>query len=54
MKANRIHKRIPVVMMSHDASEVEITACYGAGADSFIRKEIDLQAMAQKLETVCH
>ena len=43
LKQDPAYQLIPVVMMSADASAVEIKDCYRAGANSFLRKPISFQ-----------
>ncbi|MDB5244120.1 MAG: response regulator receiver protein [Spirosoma sp.] len=45
---------IPVAMLSSDASEGEMEACYRTGANSFLKKPIGLVALQGLLESVCH
>ena len=54
LKGNSVYKKIPVVMMSADASALEINGCYEAGVNSFLLKKPDLQSMKAMLESVCH
>ena len=53
LKAHPIHKRIPVVMMSADASEGEMSECYQAHVNSFLRKPLGFEAMQQQMMTIC-
>lgn len=53
LKGQLTYKKIPVVMMSADATDAEINDCYEAGANSFLRKSIHLDSLKQQLEVVC-
>ena len=53
LKGQLTYKKIPVVMMSADASVDEINGCYEAGANSFLRKSIHLDSLGPQLELVC-
>lgn len=53
LKGNSSYKRIPVVMMSGDASEREIKGCYEAGANSFLEKKLDFQDLKAMMEEIC-
>lgn len=54
LKSQPAYKKIPVVMMSGEASALDINECYEAGANSFLRKPLDLPAMQAMLEAICH
>jgi CheY-like chemotaxis protein len=45
LKSQQTSQQIPVVMMSAHASAQEIQACYRAGAQSFLLKQTNLDAM---------
>jgi CheY-like chemotaxis protein len=53
LKEHPIYKKIPVVMMSADASALEIDSCYEAGVNSFLSKSLDFDAMREQMEMVC-
>lgn len=53
LKGSSIYKKIPVVMMSADASAVEINSCYEAGANSFLMKNLDFHELKMMVEAVC-
>ena len=53
LKEHRLHRLIRVVMMSAEASPAEINDCYLAGANSFIRKELDFESLGKLLLAVC-
>ncbi|UHG93197.1 response regulator [Spirosoma oryzicola] len=44
---------IPVVIMSADASEQEVEACYGAGADMVLIRCLDWRAYSASLRAIC-
>jgi len=53
IKADRHLMRIPVVVLTTSADERDIRACYEAGANSYIRKPVDLpgfMAAIQRLQ----
>jgi len=54
LKAHPVYKKIPVVMMSDDASIPEINGCYEGGANSFLRKSITLDSLKDQMSLVCH
>ncbi|MVM34025.1 response regulator [Spirosoma sp. HMF4905] len=53
LKEHATYKKIPVVMMSADASADEINGCYEAGANSFIAKAANLDTLKDVLERLC-
>ena len=53
LKQHPTYKRIPVVMMSADASVKEINNCYESGVNSFLKKSIDPFSMQQSLSVIC-
>lgn len=53
LKGNAAYKKIPVVMMSADASALEINGCYETGVNSFLLKKVDFQSMKEMIESVC-
>jgi CheY-like chemotaxis protein len=53
LKNHSTYKKIPVVMMSADASLLEINACYESGANSFLYKPMDLYSLREQLGLVC-
>jgi len=50
LKGHLAYKKIPVIMMSADASADEINGCYEAGVNSFLRKPVDFNTMKKQLE----
>ena len=44
---------VPVVMMSSDTYPEEIQACYRCGANSFLRKPVELADLTQLLAATC-
>lgn len=53
LKEHPDYKKIPVVMMSADASIEEINGCYEAGVNSFLRKPISFDILKKQLDIVC-
>jgi CheY-like chemotaxis protein len=47
------YRSIPVVMMSTDASQSEVSSFYQAGATSFLRKPTDFNALKETLLVAC-
>ena len=54
LKEHSEYNRIPIVMMSADATLPEVEACYQAGSNSFLQKPIDFNLLKQTLSTVSH
>ena len=54
LKEHPTYQTIPVVMMSAEATAVEIQGCYEAGANSFLIKKLDLASLKEQIKTVCH
>ncbi len=53
LKQHSVYQRIPVVMMSADATPVEINSCYEAGVNSFLGKEVQFDLLKEKLSLTC-
>jgi CheY-like chemotaxis protein len=53
LKQHPTYKRIPVVMMSAEASETEINGCYESGANSFLKKNPRSGSLEESLLTIC-
>lgn len=53
LKAHPLYKKIPVVMMSADASAEEINGCYNSGVNSFLRKPIGFDLLNKQLSIIC-
>lgn len=53
LKQHIDYKKIPIVMMSADASAFEINDCYEADVNSFIIKPIDFNLLKQAISTIC-
>lgn len=53
LKENTAFRKIPVVMMSHDASSRQIECCYEAGVNSFLLKGIDFNSTRKTIIDVC-
>ena len=49
MRANPLTAMVPVVMLTSSSEQADILACYGAGANSFIRKPVDFAEFTKKL-----
>ena len=50
MRANPLTALVPVVMLTSSSEQSDIKACYGAGANSFIRKPVDFGEFTKKLD----
>lgn len=53
LKGHPAYKKIPVVMMSADASIEEINACYEASVNSFLHKSLSFELMKNQMTIVC-
>ena len=53
LKQHPLYKRIPVVMMSAQASRKEIDNCYESGVNSFLSKNPDSTTLQEALSSVC-
>lgn len=53
LKRHPLYKRIPVVMMSGDASGLEVNDCYEACANSFLHKAVGFDSLREQLALVC-
>ena len=53
LKESSTFKKIPVVMMSHDASTHEMESCYEAGVNSFLLKGMDFNSIRKIIIDVC-
>ncbi len=53
LKEHSIYRQIPVIMMSAQTSEQDLKACYQAGANSFVRKPLDVDGLAHQLRAIC-
>ena len=49
VRANPLTARVPVVMLTSSSEQSDIAACYGAGANSFIRKPVDFNDFTKRL-----
>ena len=49
LKKDPLHQSIPVVMMSAQATPAEIKDCYQAGANSFLKKQIDFSLLMETI-----
>lgn len=52
LKQDPAYDLIPVVMMSAEANRTEIQACYRAGANSFLRKQLDFQLQLEMVSKI--
>lgn len=50
VRANPLTAIVPVVMLTSSSEQSDIVACYGAGANSFIRKPVDFGVFTKKLD----
>ena len=50
IKGNQHLRDIPVVVLTTSADERDITACYRAGANSYIQKPVDLDGFVKAIE----
>ncbi|MDB5241287.1 MAG: response regulator [Spirosoma sp.] len=53
LKQHPTYHKIPVVMMSAEASLAEIEASYEAGVNSFLFKSKDLPSLKNKMTAIC-
>ncbi|GAB2554696.1 response regulator [Spirosoma aerophilum] len=54
LKSQPAYTKIPVVMISSEASPLEINECFEAGAHSFLSKPLNLPATKVMVEAICH
>lgn len=52
LRANRRTSRIPIIMLSALKREDDVLRGYGAGADEYVAKPVELTILAAKVETV--
>ncbi|WP_051663955.1 response regulator [Dyadobacter crusticola] len=45
---------IPVIILTHSSSGVDIQKCYDAGASSFMIKPVEFEELRFLIETICH
>ncbi len=50
IKADKILKRIPVIVLTTSSDEKDIEECYQAGANSYIPKPVDLQGFFKAIQ----
>ena len=50
VKADENLKRIPVVVLTTSTDERDVDACYRAGANSYVKKPVDLEGFMQAIE----
>ncbi|RZM26903.1 MAG: response regulator [Pedobacter sp.] len=53
IRAQSTYLRTPIVMMSADASDQEIQSCYGAGANSFLKKSYAGLPIPDAISLIC-
>lgn len=53
LKRHNTYRTIPVVMMSNTASSSEIYGCYTTGANSFLIKPSNFEALKKTILTIC-
>lgn len=53
LKEHPVYKKIPVVMMSVDASAFEVASCYEAGVNSYLIKSLNVDAMQKQVQVIC-
>lgn len=52
LKQHPVYKRIPVVMMSAQATRKEIDGCYESGVNSFLSKSLNAIALQETLSVI--
>jgi two-component system response regulator len=50
IKANADLKQIPVIVLTTSSDTRDVTACYSAGANSYIQKPVDLDGFMKAIE----
>jgi len=50
MKADPELRQIPVIVLTTSSDERDVSACYSAGASSYIQKPVDLEGFMQAIE----
>ena len=50
VKRDEVLRRIPVIVLTTSTDERDIQACYGAGANSYVQKPVDLEGFMQAIE----
>lgn len=53
LKEHPNYRKIPVVMMSADASNADIDRCYAAGLNSFVLKQTNFTAFRESIAVIC-
>lgn len=53
LKQHPAYQKIPVVMMSADANQVEIDDCFEAGANSFLLKNNNFDSLKETMSIIC-
>lgn len=54
LKQHPTYKRIPIVMMSADATRKEIESCYDSGVNSFLTKRSGFESLKQLISSIGH
>ena len=54
LKKHPTYKRIPIVMMSADATRKEIESCYDSGVNSFLTKRSGFESLKQLISSIGH
>lgn len=52
MRADPLTQGVPVVVLSGSTDKAELDSCYGAGANSVVRKSPDFEEMRRKMRQV--
>lgn len=52
MRAHTLTRGVPVVVLSGSTEKAELDSCYGAGANSVVRKSADFDEMRRKMRQV--
>lgn len=47
-------KQIPVIIMSNEENIEQVTDCYRAGANAFLKKPIEFKELKELLKSVCY
>ena len=52
MRASPLTQSVPVVMLSSSTEKPELDSCYEAGANSVVRKSLDIEELRRKMRQV--
>lgn len=47
-------RRIPVIIMSNEEMYENVTECYRAGANAYLKKPIEFEKLKEQLKSVCY